>query len=32
MVGTNMGAGQFSRAQRIAWTAIVSAVVTGAIG
>jgi putative MATE family efflux protein len=33
MVGTNVGAGQFSRAQRIAWTgAIVSALVTGVIG
>jgi putative MATE family efflux protein len=33
MVGTNVGAGQYSRARRIAWTgALVSALVTGAIG
>jgi Na+-driven multidrug efflux pump len=33
MVGANVGAGQFSRARRIAWTgALVSALVTGAIG
>jgi Na+-driven multidrug efflux pump len=33
LVGTNVGAGQYSRARRIAWTgALVSALVTGAIG
>lgn len=33
MVGTNVGAGQYSRARKIAWTgALVSALVTGAIG
>ena len=33
MVGTNVGAGQYSRARSIAWTgALLSALVTGAIG
>ena len=33
MVGTNVGAGQYSRARKIAWTgALISALVTGAIG
>jgi putative MATE family efflux protein len=33
MIGTNVGAGQFQRARRIAWTAaLASAVATGAIG
>jgi Na+-driven multidrug efflux pump len=33
MVGTNVGAGQYARARRIAWTgALMSAIITGAIG
>jgi Na+-driven multidrug efflux pump len=33
MVGTNVGAGQYARARRIAWTgALMSALITGAIG